>query len=189
LRQKGTDVKRVMIPLFLHSEVFTPYSGLLVYPYVSGQRNNKVQRLVVEVLPAKYTGENIFIVEGSDDRANWERVASVNVCGEETLYTVTFESEFSYYRLQTEIKGGDSIPAKVYLVETSFDDCIVYATLEIITASLTKTREDNFFALNAKYSTEFVDAVNNLTYAYDYDSDGFISEGETKRKHKLKIVF
>ena len=67
-------------------------------------------------------------------------------------------------------------------METSFDDLIIFKSLQKIFTSLTRKEDDNFAVKMRLYEKEFYDELANLSYSYDINESGTIEENETVRK-------
>lgn len=180
LTKRNIDTRLIMVPLYLCQDISlnSSYTG----DWVEAQRKNRVRRFVIKKLTSINDGDNYFILEGSNDKNTVKNILSIKLTNDSGTLTQTFNEEYKYYRFRLEVDTSVEFTGSLYLVETSFDDLIIFKSLQKIFTSLTRKEDDNFAVKMRLYEKEFYDELANLSYSYDINESGTIEENETIRK-------
>lgn len=142
LNKRNIDTRLIMVPLYLSNNISldSNYTG----EWIPAQRFNRVRRFVIKKEISENSGDNYFILEGTNDLEHYAVITTIkNTDGAGTLSQL-FDAEYKYYRYKLTVDTSISFTGSIYLVETTFDDLIIYKTLQKIFTSLTRKEDDNF---------------------------------------------
>lgn len=131
-------------------------------------------------------GLKTFILEGSNDKTNWNAIDSRKA---EAIGTITFmlESSYLYYRLMVTITGG-TIDYDAYLCDTGIEKLIAYKWLELILLDRI-TQDNDQYHLKMKYfKSEYEKLVGRIKIWADKDSDGTLDENEFNTTRTIRML-
>lgn len=188
LNKRGIDTRLVMIPLALATGSQTLTSST-TGSWIEAQRKNRVKRLVVnKVTCSDGGGSNVWYLDGSDDNGTtWTNITSLTNTNGSGKISITFDAEYKYYRFRL-VKGTTiSFTGFIYLVETSFDDLIIYKYLEKTFRALSRKEDDDKMAKAKMYSDDFEGEIAGLSYSYDSDESGTIEEDESVKRKRTSV--
>jgi hypothetical protein len=160
LNKLNIDTRLLMIPIQLYDSNLTTKS--FTSDWVKAQDNNRVRRLVVKV-KEKFSTSFKVILEGSNDNGVTSD-QSVALDVNSNYVSGTFDKEYSYYRFRVESEDELNINTLIYLVETTFDDLIIYKSLENFFTAKYRTVEDTFYSKRGVYKSKFeteLEIINN----------------------------
>ena len=190
LRKLNIDTRRVMTPIFLSGNGNIPSPS--VGNWVSPSYKNRVRRFVVKVKTSSVVDNYKIVLEGSNDGGSTVDELVTIVFDESngtSELTSTFLTEYSFYRYRLESQISFVASGQIYLVETSFDDLIIYKSLQNFFTAKYRKNDDNFASKMALYDKKFRDEINSLVYSYDQNSLYCDQEEEIKSKNRiLRIV-
>jgi prepilin-type processing-associated H-X9-DG protein len=183
LNKIGVDTRLVMIPFYLATGLQT-ISNTVTGDWILAQRKNRVKRLVIKkVTCTDGGGGNIWYVDGSNDNGTtWVNIKTLNNTTGTGTISVTFDDEYKYYRFRLVKATSLSFTGYIYLIETSFDDLIVYQSLKKTFTALSRKEGDNFDLKSVIWAKEFKDEIETLNYSYDSNESGTIDDDEGIRK-------
>jgi len=189
LRKLNIDTRFVMTPIFLNAgqEIHEGQVG----NWMRAGHRNRVRRVVVK-LTAPIEGCNI-ILEGSMDRVISDEIVVLvinNYTPTGLTATATFTTEYNYYRFRVESSEAMNVSTTIYLVETAFDDLIIYKTLENFFIAKYRKDDDNCASKMQLYKNKFDAELSTLAYSYDENGDGVIDDeddDERKKKRTIRI--
>ena len=175
LTKLNIDTRLVMIPLKLYNgEIYNNQIG----NWVKAQTRNRVKRLVIKTdAPAPHDFK--IYLDGSDNGVtNNQQLVTLVI---NTNYTTaTFATEYKFYRFRVESESALNLMTNIYLCETSFDDLIVYKTLENFFVGKYRVESDGFLSKAQFYKNKFDTELETLTFAYDLNN-----ENDTKIKSTI----
>jgi len=182
LRKLNIDTRFVMTPIFLNAgqEIHDGQVG----NWMRAGHRNRVRRFVVK-LTALIEGCNI-ILEGSMDRVISDEIVVLvinNYTPTGLTATATFSTEYNYYRFRvTDNDEPVNVEATIYLVETAFDDLVIYKTLENFFTAKYRKDDDNAASKMQLYKNKFEAELSTLAYSYDENGDGVIDDDDDDKR-------
>jgi hypothetical protein len=166
------DTRHVMIPLRLYEgKIYNNQIG----NWVKAQSRNRVKRIVIKINGQAPSVLKIYLDGTQDDRvANNQWVDNlVTLHVNSNFATATFPIEYKFYRFkiefEAELEPNLNLFANIYLVETAFDDLIIFKTLENFFFFFFRTESDGFLSKMQMYKNKFIAELENLTCFSDED--------------------
>ena len=155
------DTSQVMIPfIILDSKVTTKK---LIGNWIQTADKNNLRRLVIKVKDRFKTNFKIILEGSNDNGATIDRVVALDVVS--NYASSTFLKGYKYYRfkLDSEAKLNENI--LIYLVETTYDNLIIYKTLETFFTGIFRTPEEfgyhKMLVYRQQFEAELVTINNN----------------------------
>ena len=151
LNKLNIDTRTIMAPIQLYDSTLTTKN--FISDWIKSQNNNRVKRLVVKV-KEPLTNDFKIILEGSNDNgATGNRLVALDV--NSNYASAMFDKEYKYYRFEVKAEADLNINTFIYLVETTFDDLIIYKSLENFFTAKYRTTGDTFFSKMGLYKSKF----------------------------------
>jgi hypothetical protein len=143
-------------------------------------------RYVLEVKEFTEGGLKTFILEGSNDKTNWNVLDSRKA---EAAGTITFMpgSSFLYYRLRVIITGG-AIDYEAYLCDTGTEKLIAYKWLELILLDRITQDSDQYHLKMKYFKGEYDKLLGRIKIWEDDNSDGILNESEFNTTSSIKML-
>jgi hypothetical protein len=97
-------------------------------------------------------------------------------------------SDLSGLAIRSESEEEIHVNAEIYLVETAFDDLIIFKALQNFFTAKYRKNDDNFASKMTLYDKKFRDEITSLAYSYDVLSSFYNDENDPKPKPKNPIL-
>jgi lysophospholipase L1-like esterase len=188
LKNNAKQLKKICVPLY-----FKDSAGLTTLTETSVTTDEDIiERLRLVVNVSSLTGNVIFTLYGTNDTV-FEQVKGLSPDGtvlNNLLFTTngtdTFiiQKAFKYYYL--DVSGTSTFEA--YLVETTFEQPVLFKALEYIYKDLQGEPNSNFEAKSEFYAGLFNDSFQTALYSYDSDLSGTVEETEQNYNQVIRYL-
>jgi hypothetical protein len=191
LYNKGVNPRQLQMPFNLVSNTASYLSNITKTASVTGDSfaagdlgDRNYQRLVVNV--NAIDGEFVFSIDGSNDNTNFDQITSItaSVAGERSI---KFNNQYKFYRYRALKVSGTTTTFTTYLVETVWDNLIIYRSFEIIFSDFRKSQNDSWDLLVQQYAKKYDGEINAAKYLFDADDDGTIADGEEQASNRYYL--
>lgn len=185
LRNRGVDTQRIYIPLMFDSATYGAHVSRTDHT-ATGLSIHNERRFVIDV--SSTTSLNVAL-QGSNDNTNWEDVvmldgqlATIDIYQAGT-YNRAFIEGYKYVRYSTT--GTASLYA--YVVDTSFDQLIIFKALQQITLPLV----GNDGLAEAMYNQSvamYQSLLGSAVFDYDRGGDGAIDDHDRDVTPRRRVM-
>lgn len=151
LEKLNIDTRTIMTPIQLYESKLTTKN--FTSDWVKARDDNRVKRLVVKTEEPLTTDFKIILEGSNDNGATGNRLVALDV--NSNYASGKFDKEYKYYRFKIEAEAELNINVFIYLVETTFDDLIIYKSLENFFTAKYRTTSDTFFSKMGLYKSKF----------------------------------
>ena len=185
LGKRNIDTRLVMIPIVLYNSEITSMN--LTTNWVKAQKKNRVKRIVIKTdAPAPSSNLKLYLEGSNDSGVTNSPLVTLDV--NEKYASAIFTEEYKHYRVRLTAESNPNIHAYIYLCETSFDDLIIYKSLENFFIAKYRTDDDQFASKRLLYQNKFDTEIDNLVYAYDINDNGLIDDDEQSKNIIVRVA-
>jgi hypothetical protein len=181
LRKRNIDLTKIYVPLKFHSSEVTEtdYTSESISP-------DNEKRLIIDVKAV--TTNMVFTLYGSDNNTTFYPL--LNIDGTPLEISINTIKTYSAITLDTwryiKYAMTGSGTYDIYFVDISFDDLIIYKTIQNIVIPVLGS-SDGANAIYQEVSSLYDKTITNIKYDYDKDSSGDVGELETN--HSGNVIF
>ena len=180
LEKQNIDTCRVMTPLFLNegSDIISS----LVGSWVAGDCKG-LKRFVVKSESFSEFPNCKFILEGSGGGVTVDEPVALQFDGRAEM-SGKFSGEYNLYRYRIESDTHFIAKGVIYLVETTFDDLIVYKSLQNFFTAKYRKDDDNFASKMRLYEKKFQDELRSVVSSYGQSG----CDGRKRMSGQVRVV-
>jgi hypothetical protein len=202
----GVKTEYVMTPIDLKT---TETSQTLIPPKISTESANTTgpvrrqyanERRFVIQLNAPVTGSWTVALYGSNASSepavgdgSWELIDTLEINTDPSvlLNTTVIDAPYRWYYYQSAVQGSGTISGQYFMVDTSFDDCIVYAALSLIFTDFLKenTENDAWNTRRLLADKQYANVLSKAKFGYDKEMKGKLDDDSEDTTRFINITF